>query len=390
MSQAERGTKMEYIRNLHSNYLRSQLEEKPEEQSYRYRIISRGGISGLLDCELRYLNEDAFLYYDITSKQSVAQFFARKTIGREWLRDFMYFLQSLHRELDRFLLDEQDCMWNPEYIFQDLDKKAFYLVYEPYRKQESKFTEFLEFLIEHLDYEDDVLVECVYHMYEQADALGDIYLQEQIFADMAKLENVPECKEEAESAEDVFTEIPLREERTAYVAESRSNPVVSKEDKKAGLWALFESRRKRDRQEREKYRQEASRAMNGLMVAEEGVYCEEEESVREECGSTVYVENIQQERCLRRLISAEGDMDCVLSQKDFIIGKKKGEVDLVLSDASVSRIHARIVYDGEYYLEDMNSTNGTFKNGLRLLPYEKRILQSGDEVAFGKKVMIFR
>ncbi len=292
MSQAERGTKMEYIRNLHSNYLRSQLEEKPEEQSYRYRIISRGGITGLLDCELRYLNEDAFLYYDITSKQSVAQFFARKTIGREWLRDFMYFLQSLHRELDRFLLDEQDCMWNPEYIFQDLDKKAFYLVYEPYRKQESKFTEFLEFLIEHLDYEDDVLVECVYHMYEQADALGDIYLQEQIFADMAKLENVPECKEEAESAEGVFTEIPLREERTAYVAESRSNPVVSKEDKKAGLWALFESRRKRDRQEREKYRQEASRAMNGLMVAEEGVYCEEEESVREECGSTVYVENI--------------------------------------------------------------------------------------------------
>ncbi len=93
---------------------------------------------------------------------------------------------------------------------------------------------------------------------------------------------------------------------------------------------------------------------------------------------------------MRRLISAEGDMDCVLSQKDFIIGKKKGEVDLVLSDASVSRIHARIVYDGEYYLEDMNSTNGTFKNGLRLLPYEKRILQSGDEVAFGKKVMIFR
>lgn len=61
-----------------------------------------------------------------------------------------------------------------------------------------------------------------------------------------------------------------------------------------------------------------------------------------------------------------------LDQPSLSIGKKKEEVDLVLKDASVSRIHARIITEeGNAYLEDLNSTNGTFQNGLRMQPYEK-------------------
>ena len=73
------------------------------------------------------------------------------------------------------------------------------------------------------------------------------------------------------------------------------------------------------------------------------------------------------------------------------MGKKKDEVDVVLEDSSVSRIHARIIQEGAvYYLEDLNSTNGTFKNGLRLQPYEKRKLETGDELKCGRVVLIFR
>ena len=73
------------------------------------------------------------------------------------------------------------------------------------------------------------------------------------------------------------------------------------------------------------------------------------------------------------------------------IGKKREEVDLVLEDISVSRIHARILDEkGSVYLEDLNSTNGTFKNGLRLQPYEKRKLEIGDEIKCGKIIIIFR
>ena len=75
----------------------------------------------------------------------------------------------------------------------------------------------------------------------------------------------------------------------------------------------------------------------------------------------------------------------------FVIGKKKEEVDYVLGDRSVSRIHARILEEnGNIYLEDLNSTNGTFKNGLRMQPYEKRRLEKNDELRFGKVEYIFR
>ncbi|MDE6700150.1 MAG: FHA domain-containing protein, partial [Acetatifactor sp.] len=80
-----------------------------------------------------------------------------------------------------------------------------------------------------------------------------------------------------------------------------------------------------------------------------------------------------------------------LEKENVTIGKQKGEVDLVLEDESVSRLHARIyVEDRIVYLEDLNSTNGTFKNGLRLQPYEKRRLEEGDEVRFGKLLFIYR
>ncbi len=384
---------MEYIRNLHSNYLRKQLSEKPEERSYRYRILSRGGINGLLSCELRYLNENAYLYYDITSKQSVAQLFSKKTIDREWLKDFMQFLQSLYRELDRFLLDGQDCVWNPEYIFQDLEKNLFYLVYVPYQEHAGKFTEFLEFLIERLDYEDDVLVECVYHMYEQADTLGEVYLQEKIFADAEVLA----VKAEKENGTGEKSQKSIENGKETFLMsveetkERNIETVPPKEEKKTGLWTIFENRRKRDKLERQLYRQNTQLAMNGLVVAEEGVYQEEErEADAEKIGATVFMEETQAPLTRRKLVSPDGEVSSLLPQEDFIIGKKKDEVDMVLSDASVSRLHAKIIYDGEYYLEDMNSTNGTFKNGLRLLPYEKRVLEPGDEICCGKKVLIFR
>jgi hypothetical protein len=78
----------EYIRNLNCNYERIHLKEKPQEQKFQYCMINRGGIKGLLSCSLRYIDEEAYLYYDISSKQSVAHLYRNKALDREFLRDF--------------------------------------------------------------------------------------------------------------------------------------------------------------------------------------------------------------------------------------------------------------------------------------------------------------
>lgn len=79
--------------------------------------------------------------------------------------------------------------------------------------------------------------------------------------------------------------------------------------------------------------------------------------------------------------------------KDFpcTIGKMAGCVDYVLADASVSRIHARFDRQGDkILLTDMNSTNGTYKNGLRMQPQETVEVEPGDEIRFGNLNYCYR
>ena len=116
----------------------------------------------------------------------------------------------------------------------------------------------------------------------------------------------------------------------------------------------------------------------------------EKANYEEEYGKTIYIEDtgILQKPALYK---ADGERVAELDELPFLVGKRKEDVNLVLNDYSVSRIHARISREeGIYYIEDLNSTNGTYKNGLRLQPYEKRKLEKGDELKFGKTEYVYK
>jgi hypothetical protein len=70
------------------------------------------------------------------------------------------------------------------------------------------------------------------------------------------------------------------------------------------------------------------------------------------------------------------------------------DIDLDTHDpeAKVSRRHARIRFqNGEYSIEDLGSTNGTFVNrGRRLIPGNRQPLSDGDEIIVGKTFLRFK
>lgn len=70
------------------------------------------------------------------------------------------------------------------------------------------------------------------------------------------------------------------------------------------------------------------------------------------------------------------------------------DVDLDEDDpeAKISRRHARIInHNGQFFIEDLGSTNGTFVNrGRRLLPGKRHMLQNGDEIIIGKTFLKFQ
>ena len=373
----------EYVRNLHCNYERLLLNQKPEDKRYQYCILSRGGIKGLLPCSLRYIDGQAYLYYDISSKQNIAQIFERRC-------DFMWSYRQIQQELDRFLLDDHNVIWHPEQIFADLDNRIFSFMYIPYCEYENSFGKLVDFWVEHIDYEDETLVEFVYHVYDQLEKNGDIYLQGQIFEDAVLLER-KEVKK-TETIDNLGTEGMEQELQQPPTAEEQL--VTTKEEKKK-FFSIFEGKKRKNKDIQENYRKEMQREMNGYAVAEEETYTYGktiDDDQETEYGRTVYIEERpDSDNMEHRLYSPEGKLLASLSKEIFCIGKKKEEVDLVLEDISVSRMHARIMKQGtEIYLEDLNSTNGTYKNGLRLEPYERRKLESEDEIKCGNIILIFR
>lgn len=422
---------MEYVRNLNCNYERILLDEKPEEKRYQYCILNRGGIKGLLPCSLRYINGSAYLYYDISSKQNVAQLYGNRCVTREWITDFFWNMRRIRMELERFLLDSKNILWFPEQIFQDLESHVFSFLYVPYYEGESGMLKLMDFLIDRMDYEDEKLVECVYGMYEQLERNGETYLQAQIFEDAKCLERPEQAEEDEEAeadpekaeyaaaapaaeADKTFAtqkagwgaaekeEIRKEEIRREEIGkeETRKEEIGKKETwarketageetgrgEKRGIRGIFEGKRKRGKEQREDYRQAMQQEMAGYAVAEETCYDEEP------YGRTVFMEvkTTESER-LHRLFAADGRLLATLDKPVFSIGKKREDADLVLENPSVSRIHARITQEKtEVYLEDLNSTNGTYKNGLRMQPYEKRKLEEGDEIKCGTVVLTFR
>ena len=75
-----------------------------------------------------------------------------------------------------------------------------------------------------------------------------------------------------------------------------------------------------------------------------------------------------------------------LDEKELIMGRSP-ECDIQLRLDNVSRKHARIVYlNEEYQIEDLESTNGVYVNGIRVA---RCLLRNHDQIEIGDFKILF-
>lgn len=85
-------------------------------------------------------------------------------------------------------------------------------------------------------------------------------------------------------------------------------------------------------------------------------------------------------------------VEIVIGRADEEIGWKP-DVDLSLyggtANAGISRRHARLVWFGDWQIEDLNSANGTWLNGRQLAPGSTQPLAPGAVIKIGKLYLIY-
>ncbi len=74
-----------------------------------------------------------------------------------------------------------------------------------------------------------------------------------------------------------------------------------------------------------------------------------------------------------------GNFQFVIENDLFIIGKNSEKCNGVIPNPAVSRIHCKIVKEGnEFYISDMGSANGTYVNGVKSFPNQLVKLSNND------------
>lgn len=428
---------VKYYKDYRHNYLIIKGNSDSKENVYQRKMVTENRIQGLLVSQERYINGEILLYYEITSRQSLFSIYDGRNIGMKELCRFFVQLKIVNDMLQKYLLDGSCLLLMPEYVFQNIETGEYSFLYYPDAEEDS-FIQLMDFFISKVDNEDLKAVETVYKIADLVQreqfVLDEVlkWFQDDIVGEEAK--NVEEvryqnvkCDNRSQQEKD-----PYNEETETVPLKPLSEGIKKHETKKtlkqaavawgigiAGAGVLIYVMCSY----RLSYQEEIYLIVGWIMVAvlllgstawyfyslftQKG-HGEEQENTKEvhyyvptyenntsmydsDLGNTVYIpwtENYE-----NKLYSLDRKMKCHidLGSLPLVVGKLAGAVDMVIDEHSISRMHAKFFRDGnKIYVTDLNSTNGTFRNGMRLAPNASEIIEPGDEIRLGKLKFIYR
>lgn len=407
---------MEYRRTWNRSYMI--LKEEVSEEGYELNMLKYNTINGLLPIQVLTENGAAYPSYEITGRKSLDSYLENQDAGVGIFQKILENLIHLCRELEKYLLDEDCLILNQELIFLDGENGKLYFCYHPEKRQDMKigFRELIEELLTKLDHGKREETEVVYALYQriQEENYSLLDLQELFFQreDKAvrreeweesrgmigedetgydlrlKLTHDPEYQSLDDSGSREICEADSkkkekREHRSRRCLENLKNKWNPAGEKGISLPHMDKLKLERLRPERlksEKQRPEKSKARGWKDTGSQRMSYQEEKILLEEERE----ESRSPEVYARLIYLGKGEeRDFILDQPIFIIGRDEVSANGVLRSTAVGSVQAKVMRreDG-YYIEDMNSANGTLVNGELLIYKSARKLVEGDRITF--------
>lgn len=400
-----------YIRDFNQNFLVLQPTE-PTEESYEARMLTENQPFGLLKCTCRYRDGNCSYYYELHAKQPISILYEKKNLRYDEIRGLCETLQRVARDLEHFLLSPTGLLLTPDYIFYDLENREYSFCYLPGNNSqpEKEFHTLAEFILDKLDHKDERGVSAAYELYKKT--MDEHYQIEDIMEIFQDREAAALTHPEDEIAGESDQTLKIHEPEMEFSTAAPS--FLKKQDREhtarepmikhflgilpqwkekylltMSKWGKKHSIRKSEKKMRiQRTRKESKNAvtydwMQETTAMEQESILPEQEPVRE-TGSDATTLLYYGENSGIRVLSCGDYGTFELGAEEtttWTIGKLPDFTDFLLESPKVSRVHARISWEeGEFYLEDLNSTNGTWLNGVRLEIHEKAQLCPGDEI----------
>lgn len=166
---------------------------KSDTGGYRYRMLAANQIPGLLGCSLRFIDGDSCLYYEITSKQNLADLYENSVIPGAVLKKLLSEMTDTEKSLEEYLLNAEDLILNPHYIYRDSSADRWDFIYCPDEKLRNggdSLKDLAEFLAVHADTDDREAAGISYRLCTLAEnpnyVLGNDIFDEDAFFDGEK------------------------------------------------------------------------------------------------------------------------------------------------------------------------------------------------------------
>ncbi len=371
-----------YQRDLNHNYMIVQAMQQ-EYKGFSERILQENQIPGFLPCQFRRLDGVLYFYYEISAKQSLEQLFRKRKLAEDELRRILVGLYESQQMAESYLLDASKVLYSPQYLYTDFNVEHFYFCYYPDYQGDCSLESLGNFFLEHVDYQNQTAVEIAYSFHrqimEENVSLGQL---------VENLKNTKE-RESEEKAAEVNAVQPIHEslssDNVSMAAEIENNcqNVVQKIIEKCkGIWGKlsFVNLFIKDAKEEQQNYYEVNLDIEPPLVENKP----EMEATQFFSGEAMEI----------HYLLYQGKLHCPnfsLEVFPFVLGKGEKGIDGRIENPMVSRLHSQIDYINEdYYITDLNSTNGTYLNGQRLAPHEQVKLSLGDHIQFAREPYLFQ
>jgi len=396
--------KMDFVNDMKDNFLRINYTES---NLFEINMLTENKIPHFLPVEKRNINGEKYLYYKITGRQTLESILTERRLDKEWFDNIIQSIDSAINSAEDYFLAVAGICLSPDKMFWNYEEQVVEFVYGPIENaQNITMIELGEFFIEHVDYNDSDVVSAVQRFYNQAldnSIILESFLMKE--SNMSYQAEIPVCLPEPEIMEEIIPkqERPIKRNRPKTIAcimilslsifaITVMVTILYKKIFIPGIVLAFIGFLGCIYMKQKTTEDETSFAETD----ESGKYPIEnslDDMMTKRCGSsekTVYMEMTSQAK--QKLY---GTMDYrkykfELSHLPCTIGKDASLVSHVVEDASVSRMHAKFYEDGGVvWMQDLNSTNGTYHNGMKLSPNQKVQLETEDEVAFGRVSFVY-